>query len=202
MNLITTDNDGAAIILDAARSRHAHQPQQVVRRVLRPLDRYSHWQSITRAWSPVRGMTFNLARYLTTWIPSVNDECPLLTRCIHFGIEGWEDVEEGASDRERYYGYLRGLLYPLPEVLEWRIGISNSDQIGAWNPFEATLLAWWKSAGGMPTATRRRRPADSSYVEVSPADFRLIVLLRFLLRGADTIAPLAGRLEHLVSRYG
>jgi hypothetical protein len=70
-----------------------------------------------------------------------------------------------------------------------------------WNPLESGVLDWWRHAGSVPEVRRRARPLDSAYVCLVPADFRFLVLVRFLVKRELVLGPIAGRFNELVSRY-
>lgn len=191
----------APALLDAARWRKSRNSYHMVLRVLRQSELIAQWTAIARTWEPVREITTSFARYLPAWLPGIDGGEPLLARSLRCAIDGWES-SSCTSDRERYLSYLRGLLYSLPEALEWRVNTSGEeDHIVQWNPLELGLTDWWKQHGGIPSAVRRSRPTETEFVNLSPADYRLVVLVRFLLLG-DSLTPLAGRLEDVVSRFG
>lgn len=193
---------GTVVRLDSVRGWREQSAPRIVQRALHAMNRPGELRQVLRTSSAMRRVTLNLARYLTNCIPTTDGVAPLLGRCIQCGLDASNAVATGAPGSERYCAYLRGLLYPLPEALEWLLSVaaSNGQQL-YWNPLESGVLDWWRRSGGVPEVRRRDRPSDSTYVCLVPADFRFLVLVRFIVKGELVLAPIAGRFTELVSRY-
>lgn len=195
-------DSGTVVRLDSIRGWRDQSAPRIVQRALHAMQRPNELRQVLRTSSAMRRVTLNLARYLTNCVPTADGVTPLLGRCIQCGLDGWNAVTIDAPGSERYFAYLRGLLYPLPEALEWLLSVAASDGHPLyWNPLESGVLDWWRRSDGVPEVRRRDRPADSTYVCLVPADFRLLVLVRFTVRRELVLAPLAGRFTELVSRY-
>lgn len=161
------------------------------------------WKLIKDRWPTIEPVTLNLSKYLTELVPGVNTKGPLLDACVENAIAGWfKAVSKGQGERDCYIKYIRGLLYPLPEALEWRVCFDRSGAGSVWDPFEETVLKWRKNYDAVPGVDMRERPKDSAYINVSPADFRFLVLVKFLAPGSMNTSSLAAYFDQIVSRYG
>lgn len=171
-------------------------------RALAELGRTAEWRRVLCELSIAREVALGLARYLTHYVPSMDGHASLLAQCLAAGLDGWRDCVTARSQLDRYHAYLRGLLEPLPQVLEWVVCIRHGATEQYWDPMRYGLLEYWRQAGGVVEVSRRARPRDTAFVDVAPADFRLVVLVRFLARREVRLAPLAPHFSELVCRYG
>ncbi len=169
---------------------------------LRELGRTAEWRCVLRDFSVAREASLGLARYLTNFVPAVDTQRSLLGKSLGHALDGWQSCTDARNQFDRYHAFLRGLLLPVPELLEWAIRVSGPEGEMYWDPMVSGLLDFWKSHGGVVEVLRRERPRDSMYVDIAPADYRLLVLCRFLARRDVRLAPLAPRFSELVSRYG
>lgn len=169
---------------------------------LRDLGRTAEWRCVLRDFSVAREASVGLARYLTYFVPAMDAQGSLLSKSLGHALDGWVGCMDARNQFDRYHAFLRGLLLPVPEVLEWAIRVSGPEGETYWDPMVSGLLDFWKSHGGVVEVLRRERPRDSMYVDVAPADYRLLVLCRFLARRDVRLAPLAPRFSELVCRYG
>jgi hypothetical protein len=193
-------HEAPIIHLDVSHGLRAQTPQKILERAIKG-ERVAHeWKQITTSFTPVRTITANAAYYLGNVVPSVEGKGTLLGRCIRYAMEAWEATH--GVVHEKYLGYLRGLLLAMPEALEWRVEMDFEGRRVGWNPLDSGVVAWWLRHGGSPEAVPRDRPYDSSFVALSPANFRTIVLVKFLTRGAIDMVALAPRLDDVVCRYG
>ena len=96
---------------------------------------------------------------------------------------------------------MRGALYRLPEALEWEMGWVANERLSVWEPLEQTVSAWWPGEPSL-MARRRERPQDTAYVVCPPADFRMIVLVKFLWCRPLALRSLCNGLDDLVCRFG
>jgi hypothetical protein len=192
---------GGLVPMSVSRQRYRRRPQNMIRTAIRQGERADQWADMIRVMPALADLARNLARYLTEFVPAVNAQQPLLVRCLDNGIHAWEAAGQ-ATAQLRFLAFVRGLLYPLPEALEWAVTRPEGDQTSVWNPIDQCLHDWWSGNGDYPEARLRDRPHDSAYVDLNPADFRLIVLVRFLAREPIALTPLSGRLDELVTRYG
>lgn len=175
---------------------------RMLARALAELGRNSEWRQVLGELSIAREVAFGLTRYLTYFVPSVHGHRSLLAQCLAMGLDGWRDSTAARSPFDRYHGYLRGLLEPVPQALEWTVCIRSGAGEVYWDPMRYGLLECWRQTRGLIEVTRRDRPRDSAYVDVEPADFRFLVLVRFLARRELRLAPLAPHFSELVCRYG
>ena len=174
-----------------------------MRSVVTRSGRGDDWRFVTERGPAVLPFATNLARYLTDSVPTLNGEQPLLMQCVSRGLDCWLKAHAQADhEQQRFLAFIRGVLYPLPGALEWTLSRTNGDQTIVWNPIEQCMMEWWRGKGGAPEARRRNRPSDSAYVALNPADYRLIVLVRFLARDSISLTPLSTRLDELVTRFG
>jgi hypothetical protein len=171
-------------------------------RALTEVGRNAEWRHVLGELGIAREVAFGLARYLTVFVPSVGGPHSLLAQCLAAGLDSWRDSIAARSQFERYHAYLRGLLEPLPQVLEWTVCIRSGAGEVYWDPMRYGLLECWRETRGVIDVTRRDRPRDSAYVDVAPWDFRFLVLVRFLARRELRLAPLAPHFSELVCRYG
>ena len=194
-------NVGGIVPMSAASRRYRRRPHNMIRRAIRQGNLTDQWAEMIRTMPSLVDFAANLARYLTDCVPAVNAQQPLLVSCLNSGIHSWYHTPSG-STQARFLAFIRGLLHPLPEALEWAVTRPEGEETSVWNPIEQCLHDWWSGKGEYPEARLRDRPHDSAYVEVNPADYRLIVLVRFLAREPITLSPFCGRLDDLVTRYG
>ncbi|MGI9295059.1 MAG: hypothetical protein ACR2PS_13850 [Pseudomonadales bacterium] len=181
----------------------ARRPSYILRNVVRRLGRRDEWDYAAKRAPALVAFSTNLSRYLTESVPAVNANRPLLSSCIDRGLDGYLAAESTSqNERVKLYAFIRSVLYPLPEALEWSLSCEYDGVVELWNPMEQCVCDWWTGKGTSPEAKRRSRPDDSAYVELNPADFRLIVLVRFLARDPIQLTPLSARLDDLVTRYG
>lgn len=189
----------AVVHLDVARGARVQTPQRVLYRALRGAGLFNEWKELTTRSAVVRPLSLNLARYLGVVVPSYTSARPLLVECIHHGL----NVDSVAHSYQLWLiAYLRATLQCLPQVLEWRVEMHLGDRNVVWNPLEHCLTDWWARHRERPEAFRRHRPIDSTYVDLSPANYRLIVLTKYLARGALDISSVCGQLDDVVARYG
>ena len=180
----------------------ARQPRRIVQRAQRQLRTPETWHRAGKNRA-IRTFTANLARYLTDSVPAIDGHRPLLVQCMDEGLEGWRAAHRRAHPaRLPLAGYIRGALYPLPQALEWRIGWTRADgRMAVWEPLERPIIGWWKGESPL-MAHRRERPADTAHLGLSPADFRLIVLARFLWSRPLVLRSLETHFNDLVCRVG
>lgn len=179
----------------------ARQPRRIVQRVRRRLREPDAWRRASQN-SAIRAFTANLARYLTEAVPDIAGERPLLVRCVDGALAGWCDAAGGTHpSRHPLTGYIRGALYPLPQALEWEVSWADGERVRVWEPLERPVVGWWKGEPQLQARQRERRH-DTAYVGLSPADFRLIVLVRFLWCRPLALRALGTGLDDLVCRYG
>jgi hypothetical protein len=189
--------------MSSASSTVARRPSYILRNVIRSLDRRDDWDYATKRAPALQAFSIKLARYLTESVPAVNAKRPLLSSCITRGLDNYLESEATSKNELiKFQAFIRGVLYPLPEALEWCLSCENNGSVSLWNPMEQCVCDWWTGKGTLPEAKRRNRPDDSAYIELNPADFRLIVLVRFLAREPIQLTPLSARLDDLVTRYG
>lgn len=205
MNTISRSAGRAApapLIRLGATGPQARHARAVLQRATAQLNDPVAWRQASRNGT-IRRFTSNLARYLTEGVPDVRGEQPLLVGCLDEALKAWRAAARvGHPSRHPLLGYMRGALYRLPEALEWEVGWTPPDgEPSVWEPLESTVSAWW---GGKPAlvARRRDRPHDTAYVALCPADFRLIVLVRFLWRRPLALRALGTGLDDLVCRFG
>ena len=151
----------------------------------------------------LKRMSILFSRYLTHYVPSENAERPLLITCIEAGIQGFIRArEQGHAEHDQFRTFMRCALYPLPQALEWQLVLgSKSIEQTIWLPLEQCLYDAIQKQNVSPQATKRNRPADTSYFRLSPADYRLIVLTRFLSQKPFSLTPFGSHLDYIVSRY-
>ncbi len=188
------------INVSSARHRRARKPDHIIKDILSEDDAYKHWELVTKRFASIRYITQNLAQYLTECVPSAVEQKPLLAVCIECALNNWLNGQSRLSN-QKYYAYVKGLLYPLPEVLEWSLQIDLGETKLIWNPLEETMTSWWNGTSSIPKAVLRNRPIDTAYVELNPADYRFLVLIKYLLKGKVALTPMAPYFDDLVSRY-
>lgn len=201
--LPATAREGSAPLLrlgsTGPQARHASRILQRVQG--RPNEREA-WRRASQN-SAIKAFTFKLARYLAEAVPDIGGEHPLLAGCMNEGLEGWCRSERSAHPtRHPLLGYVRSALFPLPQALEWEVGWSDaSGRLAVWEPLEHPISGWWKGAPALE-ARRRGRAQDTAYVGLSPADYRLIALTRFLWCRPLRLRSLGSGLDDLVCRFG
>ena len=180
----------------------ARQPRRIVQRVKSQLERPDAWSRASRN-SAIRGFTANLARYLTEGVPDIDGERPLLVRCVDEGLAAWSAAHRRAHpERSPLLGYVRGALYLLPQALEWRVSWERADgEVQEWEPLEQPIVGRWKGEAPL-MAHRRERSTDTAYIVISPANYRLLALVRFLWCPPLGMRSLGADLDDLVCRYG
>lgn len=187
-----------------SRAGHARWRLPTASRLLaqahRELGRAEEWRRLICELSLAREVSLSLARYLTHFVPSMDGQRSLLSQCLACGLDGWRESANARTQFDRFQAYLRGLLEPLPQTLEWVVCIRSSNGEAYWDPMLCGLLECLRSAAGVVEVSRR--PPDSTFVDVAPADFRFLVLVRFLARRELRLAPLAPYFSELVCRYG
>lgn len=193
-------NHAVVVPIVDGRGRPSNTAQKILHRALCDSGQYQEWKCVSAHSRAVRGVSLNLARYLTNWVPASDGHGTLLTRCLGDALKAWDAPSH--SEHKKLYSFLTALLQPLPAVLEWRVEAQALDGHALWPPMEIALLDWAARQRSRPEATARDRPTDCAYVEVSPADFRVIVLVRFLCRGALELSAVAPRLDEFAQRYG
>lgn len=179
-----------------------HSASRLLAQALRELGRLSEWRRAHCELSIVRDVSLGLARYLTLFVPSRDGQRLLLAQRLAGGLDGWSDAAGARSSFDRYHAYLRGPLGSVPKVLECVVCIRCAAGETYWYPMLCGLLDCWREAGGVVEVSRRARPRDSTYVDVALAEFRFLVLVRFLARREMRLAPLAPHFSELVCRYG
>jgi hypothetical protein len=200
---ITAGTTAGLIHMSSASRNVARRPHFILKNVIRRLERQDDWVFATRQAPAILSFSLNLARYLTESVPAVNGSRPLLESCIGRGIDSWfHAAAKTKSEQVKLLSFIRGVLYPLPEALEWTLSWDTGENVTIWNPMEECVCDWWTGKGGIPEAMRRKRPHDSAYIELNLADFRFIVLVRFLARDPIFLGPLSARFDDLVTRYG
>lgn len=180
-------------------ARHA---SLILQRVQGRLNGREAWRRASQN-SAIKAFTFNLARYLTEAVPDIGGEHPLLVGCLNEGLEGWRRSERSAHPaRHPLLGYVRGALFLLPQALAWEVGWSDaSGRLAVWEPMEHPVSGWWKGSPALE-ARRRDRAQDTAYVGLSPADYRLVALTRFLWCRPLRLRSLGSGLDDLVCRFG
>ena len=181
------------------RARHA---RALLQRATAQLGDPGAWRRASQNGT-IRRFTSNLARYLTEGVPDIHGARPLLVGCMDEALKEWGTAARGGHpSRHPLLGYMRGALYRLPEALEWEVGWTPADgERSVWEPLESTVSAWWSGTPAL-VARRRDRPQDTAYVGLCPADFRLIVLVRFLWCRPLALRALGTGLDDLVCRFG
>lgn len=150
--------------------------------------------------SVVMPLVLNLAQYLTEVIPGKNGcQGTLLEECLHEVARSARTLRQ-ASDREFAITVTRALLYRTPAVLEYVVGRDDANTAVQWDPFEEPLSAWRAREVLFPSALPRVRPADGTHLRVSPSDFRLILLVRFLAQDALPLSAFADELAAMTLR--
>lgn len=189
--------------MSAASGVASRRPRTILRRIVGLIGRRDEWRYVKQHGPTVLPFTTSLVRYLTDTVPTLSAEQPLLAHCVSRGIDGWLQAQAGADqEQQRFLAFVRHALLPLPDALEWTLSRCGGNDVEVWNPLEQCVLDWWIGEGCAPEARRRNRPEDSAYVALNPADYRLIVLVRFLARDSISLTPLSARLDDLVARYG
>jgi hypothetical protein len=169
---------------------------------LREAGRTAEWRLVLRDLSVAREVSVGLARYLTVFVPCVGGQGSLLSHSLGRALDAWQEGTDARNSFDRYHAFLRGLLEPVPEVLEWAVRVCGPDGESYWDPMVSGLLQFWRDGRGVVEVIRRQRPRDSTYVDIAPADLRFLVLVRFLTHRELRLAPLAPRFNELVCRYG
>lgn len=189
----------SAVVLERWRPYNA---SRMLAQALRELGMAQEWHRAHREVRIVRDVSLSLARFLTLHVPGEAGYSSLFAQCLAGGLAEWRASGEERGAFDRYHAYLRGLLVSVPEALEWTVCFRCADAETYWDPMCCGLLDAWRESGGVVEVQRRARPRDSAYVGVVPADFRFLVLVRFLARRELRLSPLAARFGELVGRYG
>lgn len=178
-----------------------YNASRMLAQTLRELGMAKEWHRVHRELRIVRDVSLNLARFLTLHVPGEKGYSSLFAQCLAGALAEWRASGEARAACERYHAYLRGLLLPVPEALEWAVCFRGVNAETYWDPMCCGLLDAWRASGGVVEVHRRARPRDSAYVGVVPADFRFLVLVRFLARRELRLSPLAACFGELVGRY-
>lgn len=176
--------------------------EEIRRRAFRTQQVQEKATALAERSSVVALLLDNLTAYLTEVVPSQRySGMTLLQECIEEASTAAQATGL-STDRATAVNVLRAMLYRIPAVLEY--SVRRDEGIGAtyWDPYEETLAEWRRRETLYPVALARTRPADTSHIGVAPADFRMVVLSRFLTPGALTLSAFGSELGYLTMRAG
>lgn len=177
-------------------------PKKMVKAAVSLSGKSAEWGRISKIHSQTESVTTNLARYLTLTVQDIDGATPLLASCIATAATACQRAHQDGEDmKASFVKYLRGLLYRLPEALECKVGMDSQNE-RLWLPLEETVIEWHKSTRGTLVSTPRKRNEDVSYVGMNPADYRFIVLIRFIAPKTLSMSYLSSHLDEIVMRYG
>jgi hypothetical protein len=147
-------------------------------------------RQLALAWPAAPVIAERLAGWLTDTIPNRTSAEPLLVTCLRQGKAAL--LATPVDDLTRRRAWLRGLLAPLPSLLDWRVEHGNSGQV--WPPLgDEPLLVWRQRGSGHLHVARQ--PA-TALLAITPDSVRLW-LAAHLLHGSD-LAALGGHLPRLL----
>jgi hypothetical protein len=172
---------------------------------IKRISKTDQWEKMIDTWAGCRTITENLVNYLGNVVPSHESEEPLLDTCLRAGITYWEHcLVADRPVRETFFkGYVRGILKYLPETLEWQVAAEETTgKVIAWNPLEETFDRWRSRIEELPQVRKRQRHVDTTHVHIAPADYRFLVLVRYLVVNPASITPYMPYIDEMVSRYG
>lgn len=123
-----------------------------------------------------------LCHHLTDIVPStVEPDKMLLSTCLHSAMHAWNSAEAlQEPERVCYKEFLRGLLKPVPQLMEWTVYVDKVGQRIAWNATDKALTDWWREQDALPFVTRRPQSLDNGTSVLSRKDFRTIIAVKIL----------------------
>lgn len=148
----------------------------------------------------LRRIVLRLASYLTDQIPSADGRPhALFDHALDIATAEWQFCTRKSTDPGRANAYfMRGLLAPLPHVLEITILAPMNGDLRAWDPTEIALQRWAKKADGH-LIVRNVRP-DGYWRDWLPVDYRSLVMLQFLCREPPTRRLVAPYVDFIIAR--
>jgi len=163
------------------------------------------WDKMADTWAGCQTIAENFVNYLGDIVPCHGHDEILLDTCLRAGITYWEhSLIQHHSARDSFFrGYVRGILKHLPEALEWQVySEATSGKCIAWNPLEETFDRYQTRVTTPPMVRKRERQIDTTYVQTAPADYRFLVLARYLVVHPASINPYMPYVDEMVLRYG
>jgi hypothetical protein len=168
----------------------------------------SHFQKtrlpeIMIRWPNTREVISSLCNYLTDRIPSDSPSGLLINKCVERALIEWDErIGEQYTDKDRVNAFLRGLLQPLPEVLNWRIEwpAKKRRPLSIWNPYEEPLSARWMKEGCAPVVRRTHHKHKPDWTNVAESDFRSVLLTKFILTTPSIIRGKAPEFDYILGR--
>ena len=143
-----------------------------------------------------------LAYYLTDRITVPLGEGPnLYEKCLNIAIKEWLFGRTVTRDEPKIVAYyLKGLIAPLPLLLNIKVSIVQAGEQRVWNPTQCELGKWLDGYDHEPKIESGSGVYCGYWNELYPIEFRMLVASRFLLVESDVMRIAARHMDMIVGR--